>query len=185
MRRRLLFFGKVRRYKGVDVLLRALARLDDVRLTVVGEVYPDAADLDALVDRLGLRDRVDLVRATCRRHASPTCSPRSDALVLPYRTATASQHVALAHRHGLPVVATRVGNFPDGIHDGVDGLLCAPGDVADLIRALHELYAAGPVGGTARGGTGAPTTSRCGRPTWRPCSRVDDRARGRRADLGE
>ena len=54
VRRRLLFFGKVRRYKGVDVLLRALTRLRDVQLTIAGEVYPDAADLDALVDRLGL-----------------------------------------------------------------------------------------------------------------------------------
>jgi undecaprenyl-diphosphatase len=63
--------------------------------------------------------------------------------VLPYRSATASQHVALAHRHRVPVVATRVGNFPDVIDDGVDGLLCTPGDVADLTRALRELYAPG------------------------------------------
>ena len=49
--------------------------------------------------------------------------------MLPYRSATASQHVALANRHRVPVVATRVGNFPDVIDDGVDGLLCAPGDV--------------------------------------------------------
>jgi glycosyltransferase involved in cell wall biosynthesis len=143
VRRRLLFFGKVRRYKGVDVLLRALADLDDVRLTVAGEVYPDAADVAALVDRLGLGDRVDLQPGYLPATGIPDLFGAADALVLPYRTATASQHVALAHRHGLPVVATRVGNFPDGIADGVDGLLCAPGDVADLTRALRELYAPG------------------------------------------
>jgi glycosyltransferase involved in cell wall biosynthesis len=143
VRRRLLFFGKVRRYKGVDVLLRALRRLDDVQLTVAGEIYPDAADVAALVDRLGLRDRVDLTPGYLPAARIPDLFASVDALVLPYRTATASQHVALAHRHGLPVVATRVGNFPDTIDDGVDGLLCAPDDVADLARALHELYLPG------------------------------------------
>ncbi len=77
VRRRLLFFGKVRRYKGLDVLLRALAPLDGVHLTVAGEVYPDATDLVGLVDRLGLRDRVDLHPGTCRPSAFPTCSPPS------------------------------------------------------------------------------------------------------------
>lgn len=143
VRRRLLFFGKVRRYKGADVLLRALAGLPDVHLTVAGEVYPDAADLPALVERLGLRDRVDLRPGYLPATDIPGLFAAADALVLPYRSATASQHVALARRHGLPMVATRVGNFPHGITDGVDGLLCAPGDVADLARALHELYAPG------------------------------------------
>jgi glycosyltransferase involved in cell wall biosynthesis len=141
--RRLLFFGKVRRYKGVDVLLRALAELDDVHLTVVGEVYPDAADVPALVDRLGLRSRVTLHPHYLPAEAIPDLFASVDALVLPYRSATASQHVALAHRYGTPVVATRVGNFPDGVDDGVDGLLCAPDDVADLTRALTALYAPG------------------------------------------
>jgi glycosyltransferase involved in cell wall biosynthesis len=62
---------------------------------------------------------------------------------LPYRAATASQHVALAHFHGLPTIATRVGNFPDTVRDGIDGLLCMPDDVADLARALRALYEPG------------------------------------------
>ena len=143
VRRRLLFFGKVRRYKGLDVLLRALAPLDGVYLTVAGEVYPDVTDLGGLVDRLGLRDRVDLRPGYLPAERIPDLFASVDALVLPYRSATASQHVALANRHRVPVVATRVGNFPEVIDDGVDGLLCAPGDVAALTRALRELYAAG------------------------------------------
>ena len=143
VRRQLLFFGKVRRYKGLDVLLRALAYLDGVHLTVAGEIYPDATDLGGLVGRLGLRDRVDLRPGYLAAQCIPDLFASVDALVLPYRSATASQHVALANRHRVPVVATRVGNFPDVIDDGVDGLLCTPGDVADLTRALRELYAPG------------------------------------------
>jgi glycosyltransferase involved in cell wall biosynthesis len=139
-RRRLLFFGKVRPYKGVDVLLRALTLVPDVELRIVGEFYEDRARLDALVDDLGLGERVQVTPDYLPAERIPELFAGFDALVLPYRTATASQLVALAHWHGLPVVATRVGNFPETVRDGVDGLLCAPDDVLDLARALRSLY---------------------------------------------
>ncbi len=141
--RRLLFFGKVRRYKGVDVLLRALALLPDVELAIVGEFYEDRARLNALIDGLGLGERVHVTPEYLPADRIPALFAGFDALVLPYRTATASQLVALAHWHGLPTVATSVGNFPETVRDGVDGLLCAPGDVADLARALRALYVPG------------------------------------------
>ena len=141
--RRLLFFGKVRHYKGVDILLRALARLDGVQLRIVGELYQDADRLRALITELGLADRVQLHAEYLPAEQIPRLFAEADALVLPYRTATASQLVALAHWHGLPTVVTRVGNFPDVVTDGVDGLLCTPGDLDDLVRALRELYRPG------------------------------------------
>ena len=142
-RRRLLFFGKVRPYKGVDVLVRALALLPDVELSIVGEFYENRARLDALVDELGLAERVHVTPDYLPADRIPELFAGFDALVLPYRTATASQLVALAHWHGLPVVATRVGNFPETVRDSVDGLLCTPGDVLDLAGALRSLYEPG------------------------------------------
>jgi glycosyltransferase involved in cell wall biosynthesis len=142
-RRRLLFFGKVRPYKGVDVLLRALALVPDVELGIVGEFYEDRALLDALVDELGLAGRVHVTPEYLPAQRIPELFAGFDALVLPYRTATASQLVALAHWHGLPVVATRVGNFPETVRDGMDGLLCSPGDALDLARVLRSLYEPG------------------------------------------
>jgi glycosyltransferase involved in cell wall biosynthesis len=143
LQRRLLFFGKVRPYKGVDVLLRALALVPDVELGIVGEFYEDRARLDALVAELGLAERVRVTPDYLPAQRIPDVFAGFDALVLPYRTATASQLVALAHWHGLPVVATRVGNFPQTVRDGVDGLLCSPGDVLDLAGALRSLYEPG------------------------------------------
>ncbi|WP_232661058.1 glycosyltransferase family 4 protein [Pseudonocardia sp. TRM90224] len=140
---RLLFFGKVRRYKGVDVLLRALVDVPDRRLGIVGEFYEQESELRALVARLGLVNRVDVRPGYLAAAEIPELFAQFDALVLPYRTATASQHVALAHWHGLPVVATRVGNFPHTVRDGEDGLLCAPDDPADLARAIRTLYEPG------------------------------------------
>ncbi|TQM38565.1 glycosyltransferase family 4 protein [Pseudonocardia cypriaca] len=141
--RRLLFFGKVRPYKGVDVLLRAMALVPDVELGIVGEFYEDRARLDALADELGLAERIHVTPDYLPAHRIPEVFAGFDALVLPYRTATASQLVALAHWHGLPVVATRVGNFPETVRDGVDGLLCPPGDVLGLAGALRSLYEPG------------------------------------------
>lgn len=142
-RGQLLFFGKVRPYKGLDVLVAALARIPRLRLTVVGEIYPGATDVTGLAAGAGVADRVRLRPGYLPAAEIPELFAAADALVLPYRSATASQLVALAHEHGLPVVATRVGNFPDVVTDGVDGLICAPGDVADLERALRELYRPG------------------------------------------
>jgi glycosyltransferase involved in cell wall biosynthesis len=142
-RRRVLFFGKIRHYKGVDVLLRALTLVPDVELTIVGEFYEDRSRLSALIDELGLVERVHVSPEYLPAERIPEVFAGFDALVLPYRTATASQLVALAHWHGLPTVATRVGNFPETVRDGVDGLLCAPDDVIDLARALRALYEPG------------------------------------------
>lgn len=141
--RRLLFFGKVRHYKGVDVLLRALTLVPDVELSIVGEFYEDRARVEALVDELGLGERVQVSPEYLPAERIPELFAGFDALVLPYRTATASQLVALAHWHGLPTVATSVGNFPETVRDGIDGLICSPDDVIDLARALRTLYQPG------------------------------------------
>jgi glycosyltransferase involved in cell wall biosynthesis len=68
---------------------------------------------------------------------------QSDALVLPYRSGTATQNVQLAHAHGRPVIATRVGSMPGQVRDGVDGLLCDADDVNDLARAIRRFYEPG------------------------------------------
>jgi glycosyltransferase involved in cell wall biosynthesis/SAM-dependent methyltransferase len=139
-RHRLLFFGLVRPYKGVDVLLRALTQVPGVALTVAGEVW---APLDGLVAELGLADRVEVLGRYVDAAELPGLFDAADALVLPYRSGTATQNVALAHAHGLPVVASDIPALAADVRDGVDGLLARPDDPADLARALRELYAPG------------------------------------------
>ena len=144
VRRRLLFFGIVRPYKGLDVLLRALAKgPDDVALTVAGEFWGGLDGTRELIGSLGLDSRVELRPGYVPAADVPGLFAAADALVLPYRTATASQNVWMAHEHGLPVIATDVGGFADQIRDGVDGLICAPDDVASLAEALSAFYAPG------------------------------------------
>jgi glycosyltransferase involved in cell wall biosynthesis len=138
---RLLFFGMVRPYKGLDLLLRALP--EGVGLTVAGEFWGGLDGTRALIGELGIADRVELRPGYVAAEDVPKLFAAADALVLPYRTATASQNVWLAHEHGVPVIATRVGALADHVTDGVDGLLIEPDDVEALNRAITRFYAPG------------------------------------------
>jgi glycosyltransferase involved in cell wall biosynthesis len=142
--RSLLFFGLVRPYKGLDVLLRALAAgPPDVRLVVAGEFWGGTAPTERLLAELGIAQRVELRLGYVPAPEIPALFARADALVLPYRTVTGTQHTWLAFAHGLPVVATRVGTLAEQVRDGVDGLLVDPDDVAGLAAALRRLYQPG------------------------------------------
>jgi len=136
---RLLFFGIVRPYKGLDVLLRALAQAPaEVTLTVAGEFWADTTEMDNLIAELGLADRVTLRPGYVPADEIPALFGAADALVMPYREATASQNALLAFSHGVPVITTTAGALAEPVRDGVDGLTCAPGDTEDLLRVLKE-----------------------------------------------
>ncbi|MGE5287967.1 MAG: glycosyltransferase family 4 protein [Micromonosporaceae bacterium] len=142
--RHLLFFGIVRPYKGLDVLLRAMAQAPDrLTLTVAGEFWGGTDAARALIAELGLDGRVELRPGYVPAHGIAALLDGSDALVLPYRSATASQNAWLAFSHGVPVIATRTGTFAEQVTDGVDGLLCEPGDPGSLALALTRFCAPG------------------------------------------
>jgi glycosyltransferase involved in cell wall biosynthesis len=142
--RRLLFFGMVRPYKGLDVLLRALAAGPaDVSLVVAGEFWGGIAETERLISELGLTGRVSVRAGYVPAAAVPALFAEADALVLPYREGTASQNAWIAFEHGVPVIATRAGTLAEQVTDGVDGILAEPGDVADLAAALRRFYAPG------------------------------------------
>jgi glycosyltransferase involved in cell wall biosynthesis len=137
---KLLFFGIVRPYKGLDVLLRALAQAPEhVTLTVAGEFWGGTGETDKLIAALGLQDRVTLRPGYVPADQIPALFEAADALVLPYREATASQNALLAFSYGVPVIATTAGALAEAVRDDVDGLTCAPGDVGDLARALTAI----------------------------------------------
>jgi glycosyltransferase involved in cell wall biosynthesis len=143
-RHRLLFFGMVRRYKGLDLLLRALAEPGpQVELTIAGEIWEGRDELLKLISDLGLAGRVTVSEGYVPAQDIPAVFGTADALVLPYRSATASQNALMAFEFGIPVIATRAGALADAVEDGVNGILCAPGDVAGLAGAIKALYQPG------------------------------------------
>jgi glycosyltransferase involved in cell wall biosynthesis len=141
----LLFFGLLREYKGLDVLIRALPaiaeRVPGVRLVVVGDVADPAtgARAQALAAELGLVDRVEW-----RLHflGPQEIAPLMDAstlVVLPYRKIDSSGVLATALGHERPAIVTDVGGLPDPIREFGAGLVVPPDDPAALAAACVEL----------------------------------------------
>jgi glycosyltransferase involved in cell wall biosynthesis len=143
----LLFFGFIRPYKGVEVLVRAMAtvapEVPEARLVIAGEIWDGEERLRALVGELGLADRVDLRLAYLPSEEVDVLMRDADAVVLPYTSGTGTQQVRVAQAHGVPVIASRISTIPEQVRDGVDGLLVQPGDVADLAAAIRRLYEPG------------------------------------------
>lgn len=140
-----LLFGTLSRYKGVDLLLEAFARLHaDVpaaRLVVAG--YP-MADFDAeahrrLAAQLGIQGAVRFLFRYVRPEDVAAWMELAAVAVYPYRTVFQSGALQVALTFGVPVVATRVGAMPEVLGDGIEGLLVPPGDPAALADALRRL----------------------------------------------
>lgn len=137
---RLLALGIVREYKGVDLLMRALAQVPGPTLTVAGEMWGEAgAAVKALAQDPRLRGRVQVHGGYVPADRLAPMLASHDVLALTYRSATASQNALLGQRHGLPVLASEVGTFGVQVRDGVDGLLVPPGDEEALVAALRRL----------------------------------------------
>jgi glycosyltransferase involved in cell wall biosynthesis len=132
-----LWLGVMAPVKRLRVLLHAVASVPGIRLVLAGD-GPERAAVEALIDELGLRARVDL-----RGHV-PDPAPvygEADLFALPSAAEALPLALLQAMSSGLPVVATRVGGIPDVVRPGIDGRLIAPDDTAALADALRELAA--------------------------------------------
>ncbi len=140
----LLFFGYVRRYKGLDLLLRAMPAVHaatGARLLVRGEVYEDAEIYRKLIDDLDLAACVDFEDRFVANEEIPALMAACDAVVLPYRDGTASGVAQLAFGAGRIVVATDVGGIAEVVEDGVTGFVAPGAEAAALQEALMRMLA--------------------------------------------
>ena len=136
-----LFFGLIRDYKGLDLLLEAWAKWlpEGRKLLIAGEFYASRDKYIALIERLGLQDRVVLHDRFIADDDVKYYFSAADCLVLPYRTATQSGVTQIAYNFSLPMIVTRVGGLPEIVPDGRVGLVCEPD--ADLIAtAMQQIY---------------------------------------------
>ncbi len=138
----LLFFGYVRKYKGVDLLLRALAQVPvdlGVTLLIAGEFYDPLESYQTLVQELNLTARVGIINRYIPEPEWPDLFAATDALVLPYRAASQSMSIALAYGFGKPVIVSHVGGLAEAVEDGRTGLIAEP-EPAALAAAIQRLY---------------------------------------------
>ena len=139
----LLFFGFVRPYKGLDVLIDALGLLRNksVHLTVVGEFWGGRKELEGQIQQLGLQNRVELVPRYVTDQETAEYFARADVLVLPYRSATGSGVLGIAYYYGKPVIVSRVGGLADMVEENQTGLIVPPGSPEALAEAISSITA--------------------------------------------
>jgi len=149
--RYLLFFGLIRAYKGLDLLLRALASKDfsfwtgpegqGWKLVVAGEFYENPQSYLRLIQEFDLTDRVVLRTNFIPEEQVAAYFSLAEALVLPYRHATQSGVTQAALHFGLPLVVTKVGGLAEVMEGTGAGELCEP-NAASLAAALQRFCTA-------------------------------------------
>jgi len=166
-----LFFGFIRKYKGLHDVIPAFKKVaekrDDVSLLICGESFWQTLDntkvstriknalfgiakkvflrqqddernynpLD-LVRQLGLEDRVAVFNTFIPNEEVPQYFQVSDCVVLYYETATPSGIESLSYNFALPILATKVGHFPETITDGYSGYLAEAGDIDSMATQM-------------------------------------------------
>ncbi len=140
-----LFFGFIRKYKGLDLLFEAMAdegiKKAGIKLLVAGEFYEDEKPFREQIEKLGIKDQLIL-----RTDFIPDSEVKyylcaADAVIQPYRNATQSGVTPLAYHFEKPMVVTNVGGLPSLVPDGKVGLVVEPEPtaIADGILKFYQL----------------------------------------------
>jgi glycosyltransferase involved in cell wall biosynthesis len=137
----LLFFGLLRAYKGVDLLIRALPSLPEARAVVAGDPLEPAEPLQRLAEEQGVADRIDWRLGFLPDEEIAALLERSTAVVLPYRHAGSSGVLATALGHGRPVVISAIPGLADDVERFGAGRTFATEDVAALAEACRAVLA--------------------------------------------
>lgn len=145
----LLFFGRIRPYKGLEYLLEAFDEVADgdlrCRVIIAGECQKGYETYSRKIE-LAIRTHRHYDRIIPRIEFVPDSHAElylkaADVLVLPYKEIFQSGVLFLAYSFGLPVIATDVGSFREEIIEGETGFLCKPCDSDDLARAIQIYFA--------------------------------------------
>lgn len=139
----ILFFGFIRQYKGLDLLLKAMAineiKEAGIKLMIVGEFYEDAQPYHDLIKSLGIEASVILhthfvADIDVKKYV---CS--ADFMIQPYKHATQSGVTPLAYHFEIPMLVTNVGALADTVPDGKVGVVVEP-NVMDIATGIQTLY---------------------------------------------
>lgn len=168
-----LYFGFIRKYKGLHNVISSFAKLvekrDDVSLLIVGESFWNTLDNKKLstrikkflfgivklfmvkeednesnykplelIDELGIKDKVGIMNEFVPNEDVHKYFQSSDAIVLYYLYATPSGVESISYNFKLPVLATKVGHFPETIKDGYNGYLAEPDNLESMAKVMNQ-----------------------------------------------
>ncbi len=143
----MLFFGIIRHYKGVDILLEALTivkrEIPQIKLIIAGENFYSGKDdnsIELLIDSLQLKDCVELCNYYIPNEEVSGFFSRSDVVVFPFRSVTQSGSLTLALAHNKPVIVSHLKSFTDLITEGKTGCIFKSESPESLANAIVRFY---------------------------------------------
>ena len=138
----LLFFGLIREYKGLKVLIEAFGQLDDsFQLIIAGECYEREQEYMDAINSNPLSKNIIMVNEFVNDEQVPDYFSAADAVILPYLNATQSGVTAIALHFNTPVIASKVGGLNEFINHNSTGLLVSPiGDSTALKNAIYTWF---------------------------------------------
>lgn len=139
----ILFFGYIRAYKGLSVLIHAVEEIRRdcrLKLIVCGEFYEGREETMNLIHRLHLEDHIEVIDRYIPNEEVGLYFCASDLVVLPYLSATQSGIVKVAYHYNRPVIVTRVGGLPEAVPEGRCGYVVPPADPRALADAMLKFF---------------------------------------------
>lgn len=141
----ILFFGFIRHYKGLDILLQALTderlRENKIKLLIAGEFYEDEKLFRKIIEENNLEEHIILHTHFIADSEVKYYLCAADTVVQPYRSATQSGVTPLAYHFEKPMIVTNVGGLPSLVPHLKTGIVCEPNpkDIADAIMQFYAL----------------------------------------------
>lgn len=140
-KKNLLFFGLIREYKGLDILLEAFSRLDDsYQLIIAGEPYGSFDKYRKLIDRSPLKENIFLNTSYIPDNQVGVYFSAAHACVLPYRSATQSGISSVSYHFEVPLITTGAGGLRETVGDRGTGMIVNRADPEDFAAAIRLYF---------------------------------------------
>jgi glycosyltransferase involved in cell wall biosynthesis len=138
----LLFFGYVRKYKGLDLLIEAFPKIlsdsPNTRLLIVGEFYDNPKEYLELIKKLGIEDKVKVINQFVPNEDVAKYYQAADVVILPYRSATQSGILNVAYGFYKPVIVTDVGGLAEFVDEGKTGFVVKPNSPDQIVEGIEK-----------------------------------------------
>lgn len=137
----LLFFGLIRDYKGLDLLIEAMNRLgDEYQLLIAGESYGSFARYEAQIRQSKRADTIRVFNRYIPDEEVPLFFSAADVCVLPYKSATQSGITSIAYHFDIPLIATDTGGLKESIGTPGTGLIVPEASAPAIAAAIEAFY---------------------------------------------
>ena len=147
-----LFFGFIREYKGLDILIRAKALSKSKwKLLIVGECYGSFNSYNTLIIENKFEEEVLILNEYVSDEDLQIYFNSADLCVLPYKSATQSGIIPVALHFDLPVITSNVGGLAEYVEDGINGIILKENTPQELSKEIDLFFAEGKVEDLKRG----------------------------------